>query len=103
MKGAAMFYVDFLVEHPTLHYLVVSPDMSPENAPAAHQGSSTDAGTTMTNQIVFRCYSVMQSVRQRSLHQDVFICRFSATTPEASCTDARRTTRPTAGVARRRG
>src|SRR5690606_22286219 len=32
-------------------------DMSPENAPAAHQKSSLDAGTTMTNQIVFDVFS----------------------------------------------
>jgi alpha-L-fucosidase 2 len=53
LKGAAVFYVDFLVEHPTKHWLVTNPGMSPENAPKAHQGSSLDAGTTMDNQIVF--------------------------------------------------
>ena len=52
-KNAALFYADFLVEHPKYHWLVVCPDMSPENAPAAHEGSSLDAGVTMTNQIVF--------------------------------------------------
>jgi len=57
LKGAAMFYVDFLVEHPTNHWLVINPDMSPENAPKAHQGSSLDAGVTMTNQIVFDVFS----------------------------------------------
>lgn len=57
MKGAATFYVDFLVEHPRYHWLVVNPDMSPENAPQAHQGSSMDVGTTMTNQIVFDVFS----------------------------------------------
>ncbi|WP_207533988.1 glycoside hydrolase family 95 protein [Desertivirga arenae] len=57
LKGAAQFYVDFLVEHPTFHYLVVNPDESPENAPKAHQGSSLDAGVTMTNQIVFDVFS----------------------------------------------
>lgn len=57
LKGAATFYVDFLVEHPRYHWLVINPDMSPENAPAAHQGSSLDAGTTMTNQIVFDIFS----------------------------------------------
>jgi len=31
--------------------------MSPENAPAAHEGSSLDAGVTMTNQIVFDVFS----------------------------------------------
>lgn len=57
LKGAAAFYVDFLVEHPVYHWLVINPDMSPENAPAAHQGSSLDAGTTMTNQIVYDIFS----------------------------------------------
>jgi alpha-L-fucosidase 2 len=57
LKGAATFYVDFLVEHPTNHWLVINPDESPENAPAAHQGSSLDVGTTMTNQIVFDVFS----------------------------------------------
>jgi alpha-L-fucosidase 2 len=45
------------VEHPKYHWLVVCPDMSPENAPKAHQGSSLDAGTTMTNQIVFDVFN----------------------------------------------
>ncbi|MDH4297745.1 MAG: glycoside hydrolase family 95 protein [Cyclobacteriaceae bacterium] len=57
LKGAATFYLDFLVEHPKYHWWVVNPDMSPENAPQAHQGSSLDAGTTMTNQIVFDVFS----------------------------------------------
>ena len=57
LKGAAMFYVDYLVEHPKYKWLVISPDESPENAPAAHQGSSLDAGTTMSNQIVFDVFS----------------------------------------------
>jgi alpha-L-fucosidase 2 len=57
LKGAAIFYTDFLVEHPQYKWLVVNPDMSPENAPKAHQGSSLDAGTTMTNQIVFDVFS----------------------------------------------
>ena len=57
LKGAAMFYSDYLIEHPKYHWLVVCPDMSPENAPAAHQGSSLDAGVTMTNQIVFDVFT----------------------------------------------
>ncbi len=57
LKGAATFYVDFLIEHPAKKWLVINPDMSPENAPAAHQGSSLDAGTTMTNQIIFELFS----------------------------------------------
>ncbi|MBG6233871.1 alpha-L-fucosidase 2 [Pedobacter sp. CAN_A7] len=57
LKGAAKFYVDILVAHPKYGYLVVNPDQSPENAPQAHQGSSLDAGVTMTNQIVFDVFS----------------------------------------------
>jgi alpha-L-fucosidase 2 len=57
LKGAAAFYVDYLVEHPKYHFLVVNPGSSPENAPKAHGGSSLDAGTTMDNQIVFDVFS----------------------------------------------
>ncbi len=57
LKGAALFYADYLIEHPKYHWLVICPDESPENAPAAHQGSSLDAGVTMTNQIVFDVFS----------------------------------------------
>lgn len=69
LKGAALFYADFLVEHPTKKWLVVNPDMSPENAPAAHQGSSMDAGTTMTNQIVFDVFSNLIRAAE-ILHKD---------------------------------
>ncbi|HVT85626.1 MAG TPA: glycoside hydrolase family 95 protein [Chitinophagaceae bacterium] len=57
LKGAAMFYADYLIEHPKYHWLVICPDESPENAPKAHEGSSLDAGVTMTNQIVFDVFS----------------------------------------------
>ena len=57
LKNAALFYEDFLVEHPQYHWLVVCPDMSPENASSKHGGSSLDAGVTMTNQIVFDVFT----------------------------------------------
>ncbi|MBO0950824.1 glycoside hydrolase family 95 protein [Fibrella forsythiae] len=57
LKGAATFYVDYLVEHPKYHWLVVTPGTSPENAPSAHGGSSLDAGTTMDNQIAFDVFT----------------------------------------------
>lgn len=70
LKGAAVFYVDFLVEHPKYHWLVLCPDMSPENAPAAHEGSSLDAGVTMSNQVVFDVFSnVIQAAE--ILHKDL--------------------------------
>lgn len=57
MKGSAQFYSDFLTEEPTHKWLVVAPSNSPENAPAVAQGKSTQAGTTMDNQIVFDLFS----------------------------------------------
>lgn len=57
IKGAALFYVDFLVEHPKYKWLVINPGNSPENAPQAHNGSSLDAGTTMDTQIVYDVFS----------------------------------------------
>jgi alpha-L-fucosidase 2 len=57
LKGVAMFYRDYLIEHPKYHWLVICPDESPENAPKAHQNSSLDAGVTMTNQIVFDVFT----------------------------------------------
>lgn len=57
IKGAAMFFVDDLVEDPVHHYLVINPGTSPENAPKIRPGVSFDAGTTMDNQIVFDALS----------------------------------------------
>ena len=57
LKGTAMFYADCLIEHPKYHWLVMCPDESPENVPAAHDGASIDAGVTMTNQIVFDVFT----------------------------------------------
>jgi alpha-L-fucosidase 2 len=59
LKGAALFYYDFLIEHPKYKWLVIAPDESPENAPRAHDGSSLDAGVTMTNQIIFDVFSTV--------------------------------------------
>nr|WP_294988865.1 glycoside hydrolase family 95 protein [uncultured Sediminibacterium sp.] len=67
LKSAATFYVDFLVKHPKKQWLVINPDMSPENSPAGHQGASIDAGTTMTNQIVFDIFST--TIRAASILQ----------------------------------
>ncbi|ATP55890.1 hypothetical protein CPT03_05135 [Pedobacter ginsengisoli] len=57
LKGAAEFYLDFLVEEPVHKWMVVSPSMSPENAPRSHKGKSIAAGATMDNQLVFDLFS----------------------------------------------
>ena len=69
LKGAALFYSDYLTVHPKYHWLVISPDESPENAPKAHDGSSIDAGVTMTNQIVFDVFSTAINAAH-ILHKD---------------------------------
>ncbi|RKN45351.1 glycosyl hydrolase family 95 catalytic domain-containing protein [Micromonospora endolithica] len=50
LKGAAQFFLDTLVTHPTLGYLVTNPSNSPELA--HHANVSVCAGPTMDNQIL---------------------------------------------------
>jgi alpha-L-fucosidase 2 len=57
MKGAVAFYLSFLTEEPEHNWLVVSPSVSPENAPLDHPKYSITAGTTMDNQLVFDLFS----------------------------------------------
>ncbi|MDR1884329.1 MAG: glycoside hydrolase family 95 protein [Prevotella sp.] len=58
MKGAAMFFNDFLIEEPVNNRLVVSPSNSPENAHAGSGNKATImAGNTMDNQLVFDLFS----------------------------------------------
>ena len=69
LKGAAMFYSDYLIEHPKYHWLVICPDDSPENEPKAHPESSWAAGVTMTNQIVFDVFTTAIDAA-KILHKD---------------------------------
>lgn len=55
LKSACEFYQDFLIEEPTHKWLVVSPSISPENAPAGRP--SVCAGATMDNQILFDLFT----------------------------------------------
>ncbi len=54
MRGAAEFYLDFLVREPRHGYLVVAPSYSPENKPKVDGKRSfvVVAGATMDNQMV---------------------------------------------------
>jgi alpha-L-fucosidase 2 len=52
MKSAVTFFEDFLIESPDKKWLIVSPSMSPENAPTA-TGVKIAAGVTMDNQLLF--------------------------------------------------
>ena len=56
MKGAADFYLSFLVPHPRYGWMVEAPSMSPEHGPQGEntqKASTIVAGCTMDNQIVF--------------------------------------------------
>ncbi|WEK36044.1 MAG: glycoside hydrolase family 95 protein [Candidatus Pseudobacter hemicellulosilyticus] len=69
LKGAALFFRDFLVPHPQKGWMVVNPGTSPENAPQIRPKVSFDAGTTMDNQIVFDLFSAVISASE-VLQQD---------------------------------
>ena len=58
MKGAAEFFVDFMIEEPEHGWLVISPSNSPENAFMRDPGDVTVcAGTTMDNQMVSELFT----------------------------------------------
>jgi alpha-L-fucosidase 2 len=57
VRGASIFFLDFLTEEPEHKWLVVAPSVSPENAPAVHSQYSVSAGTTMDNQLVFDLFT----------------------------------------------
>ena len=58
MKGAAEFFVDFMVAEPEHGWMVVAPSNSPENAFMRDPGDVTVcAGTTMDNQMVSELFT----------------------------------------------
>ncbi len=63
MKGAAEFFVDFLVEDPNTGYLVVVPSNSPENRPASQSGN-LQSGVTMDNQLVTDLFSNIETAAE---------------------------------------
>jgi alpha-L-fucosidase 2 len=62
MKGAALFFLDFMIEEPEHQWLVLAPSNSPENAFTYtykdKQYSATNAyGITMDNQLLFELFN----------------------------------------------
>ena len=56
LKGAADFYLSYLIPHPKYGWMVEAPSMSPEHGPQGEntgKASTIVAGCTMDNQIVF--------------------------------------------------
>ena len=57
MKSASEFFLDFLIEDKKHGWLVVSPSISPENAPQSRPKTSITEGATMDNQAVFELFT----------------------------------------------
>ncbi|MGO9481744.1 MAG: glycosyl hydrolase family 95 catalytic domain-containing protein [Candidatus Kryptoniota bacterium] len=57
LKSAVEFYLSFLVKYPGHDWLVVSPSVSPENAPSYRPDVSISAGTTIDNQLLFDLFT----------------------------------------------
>lgn len=73
IKEAAMFFLDFLVEEPVNHWLVVCPSTSPENNPQGRP-STLAAGVTMDNQLVFDIFTrTMQVAQILNVDQDLTV------------------------------
>lgn len=74
VKGAAKFLLDFMVEEPEHHWLVVCPSISPEHIPPGHNTSLT-AGATMDNQLAFDLFT-KTIMAAKILHtDDAFVAR----------------------------
>lgn len=59
LKGAADFYMSFLVEHPKYGWMVTAPSVSPEHG---YEASAVTAGCTMDNQIAYDAiYTAMKA------------------------------------------
>jgi alpha-L-fucosidase 2 len=57
LKGAALFFLDFLVEEPSHKWLVVAPSCSPENAFLRNGYITNTYGVTMDNQLLFELFT----------------------------------------------
>jgi alpha-L-fucosidase 2 len=69
MKGAALFFLDFLIEEPKHHWLVIAPSISPENqftyTYKNKQYSAANAyGITMDNQLLFELFNNLISASE---------------------------------------
>jgi alpha-L-fucosidase 2 len=73
MKGAATFFLDYMVQDPKSGWLVVVPSNSPEHEHVGGSGKSTiAAGTTMDNQLVFDLFTNVINASQLLSDDTVF-------------------------------
>jgi alpha-L-fucosidase 2 len=78
LKGAAQFFVTSMVEEPTNKWLVVTPSISPENAPSGRP-TTLSYGTTMDNQLVFDILSKTIQAAEILKTDEAFVQRMKST------------------------
>jgi alpha-L-fucosidase 2 len=66
MKGAALFFLDYMVEEPSRGWLVVAPSNSPENnfMKGTKESATNVYGITMDNQLVFELFTNLISAAE---------------------------------------
>ncbi|MDR2680558.1 MAG: glycoside hydrolase family 95 protein, partial [Tannerella sp.] len=69
MKGAALFFLDYIVEEPTHQWLVVAPSNSPENSfkyiyKNKEEWATNAYGITMDNQLLFELFNNLISASE---------------------------------------
>jgi alpha-L-fucosidase 2 len=78
MKGAATFFLDFMVADPKTGFLVVVPSNSPEHEHAGGSGKATlAAGTTMDNQLIFDLFTNVIAATKMVSEEDAFAQKLS--------------------------
>ncbi|MFV5693406.1 glycosyl hydrolase family 95 catalytic domain-containing protein [Flavobacterium sp. LT1R49] len=78
MKGAATFFLDFMVADPKTGFLVVVPSNSPEHEHAGGSGKATlAAGTTMDNQLIFDLFTNVIAATKIVSEDDSFAQKLS--------------------------
>lgn len=101
IKEAALFFLDYLVEEPVNHWLVVCPSTSPENNPQGRP-STLAAGVTMDNQLVFDIFTrTMEAAQILNTDQELIVTLSETLKTDAS--DANWKMGPVAGMDGRSG
>ena len=59
IKGAALFFLDFMVEDPRNGYFVVCPSSSPENSPSKYKNTHLFAGNTIDNELIYNLLTIV--------------------------------------------
>lgn len=78
VKEACVFLLDFMVEEPDNGWLVVTPSISPENAPYIDHRASVAAGNTMDNQLVFDLFTKTTEAAKILGEDDEFVAKLEA-------------------------